>query len=273
MVQLSDDSPLLHGRTLGLKEAQQALRASAKSVELASETTSLYDLSGRVLSRPAVATQDVPPFLNSAVDGYAFSAGTNNHLRVVDTIVAGACVPKLPLTPGTAVRVLTGAPLPVGADTVIMDEDAELRNDQLTINPDLAPGSNARPKGEDIRALDQLYKTGDLIRTVDLARLAAGGIREAHVYRPLKIHVLSSGDELIKGQISDANRWMIQAALPESAFDLCFGDPIPDDLDACINALTDIKADLVITSGGVSIGDRDYLRQAIEQTGYIKFGG
>ncbi len=268
MVQLSDATA---NQSLSLRAAQAALRAAAEPLRGGSQTLPIGALRGRVLSQAVRACCDVPPFTNSAVDGYAFAAGPGPRRRVTGTLAAGDPVPQVSLAPGTAVRVLTGAPLPPGADTVMMDEDAVRDGDQLALDVRLKPGSNARPQGEDLRAEQQLYAAGQIIGALDMARLAAGGLTEASVHRPLKIHVVSSGDELIKGQIGDANRWMIQAAFSEPAFDLSFGTPLPDALDASVAALRQIQADLVLTSGGVSVGERDFLRLAIEQMGQIDF--
>ena len=268
MVQLSQP---VETQGLSLQAAQAALRAAAEPLRGGSQTLPIGALRGRVLSEAVQARCDVPPFANSAVDGYAFAAGPGAWRQVTGTLAAGDPVPQVPLAPGTAMRVLTGAPLPPGADTVMMDEDAVRDGDQLALDARLKPGSNARPQGEDVRAQQRLYPAGHMIRALDMARMAAGGLPEAPVHRPLKIHVVSSGDELIKGQISDANRWMIQAVFHEPAFDLSFGAPLPDALDASVAALRQIQADLVLTSGGVSVGERDFLRQAIEHIGQIDF--
>lgn len=269
MAQLSDDCFAFGGKLASLEVAQASLIASAQQSQ-GGETLPLNQLAGRILAQDLMAARHVPPFHNSAVDGYAYIHGQGPRLSVTQTIAAGA-TPGARLGPQTAMRVLTGAPLPHGADTVIMDEDATLDGGSLTINPALKKGSNWRPKGEDIAAGQVLYPAGHVLRSVDLARLAAAGLQGAVVRKRLKIHILSSGDEIKSGQVVDANRWLLSSVFSAPAFDLHFGSTVGDDLDETLAALNPVDTDLILTSGGVSVGERDVLRHAIEQLGQIEF--
>ncbi len=271
MVQLSSDCFAFGGSVLSLSQAQTALRIAAKPILAPSELCNLDKLAGRVLSKDVFASRDVPPFNNSAVDGYAFAAGSDLSRGIIGTVSAGDEIPAQTLSKNSAMRILTGAPLPSGADTVMMDEDAIIEDNQLAMHAKLGIGSNVRPKGEDITKDEKLYQKGHLVTALDVARLAAGGVRNAEVIRPLKIHVMSSGDEIINDQIIDANRWIIKAVFPESCFELSYGATIADDHDSAVRALKGIDADIVLTSGGVSVGERDFVRGAIEHIGKLEF--
>ena len=271
MAQLSEDCFAFGGQLLSLKQAQQSLIHAAK-ISLDEEFVALDHLPGRILSRQVTARLNVPPFTNSAVDGYAFAHGDGPAATVVGTLAAGAEPPRRALGKGQAMRVLTGAPISAGADTVVMDEDAAWNGEgHLRLPPQLKRGSNVRPLGEDMAADTPLYPAGGRVRALDLARLAAAGVAGAWAHRPMRIHVLSSGDEIHSGQVVDANRWLLATVFAGPAFDLHFGGSVRDDKAASINALKNIDADLIVTSGGVSVGERDFLRDAIEALGAIEF--
>lgn len=270
MAQLTDDCFAFGGKMLSLYEAQDQLSKGAKPRQ--DEVFCALDaLPGRILARDAVSMRHVPPFINSAVDGFAYRAGEGPILTLSGSIVAGQAAPPDTLAPQTAMRVLTGAPMPPGADTVMMDEDAVLNGDQVHIRPELKPGSNVRPQGEDMGKGEKLYAAGARLTGLDVARLAAAGLDGAWVRRPLRIHVLSSGDEIQSGQVADVNRWLIDTVFHGPAFDLTFGGVVPDELEASLIALRGINADLILTSGGVSVGDRDHMRAAIETLGTLAF--
>ena len=255
---------------MSLSQAQAHLRANAPQKQ-AEEFVPLRALVGRILSREIRALTHVPPFLNSAVDGYAYRTGQGGRVPICGQIAAGDPIPP-PHKPKTAVRIFTGAPLPPGSDTVVMDEDAVIADDHVLIPSALQPGSNARAKGEDIRKGQILYPAGHEVRALDLARLVAGGQdKGAWVHQPLRVQILSSGDEIRSGQIADANHWLLRAVFSGPAFDLHFGGVMPDDVSASVSALSALDADLILTSGGVSVGQRDVLRQAIETLGELAF--
>ena len=269
MAQLSDDCFAFDGKPLPLEEAQARLKDLAPQLR-GEDWVPLADLAGRILSRDLVSARSVPPFLNSAVDGYAYAHGQGAPISLRQHVPAGSPLPP-PLALGEAARVLTGAPLPPGTDTVVMDEDAQLEGQLLTVPAALKPGSNARPKGEDLAEGQTLYPAGHGVSALDIGRIAAGGLDGAWVHRPLRLHILSSGDEIRSGQIADANRWLLSAVFPAPAFDLSFGGVVADTPEASHAALQGIEADLILTSGGVSVGERDYLRDAIEALGSLAF--
>lgn len=269
MAQLSDDCFAFGGKPLPLEEAQARLRDSATAIK-EEEWRPVADLAGRILSRDLISERSVPPFLNSAVDGYAYAHGQDTPLKITQHVPAGSPLPPaLPL--GEAARVLTGAPLSPGTDTVVMDEDAQIEEGLLSVPAALKIGSNARPKGEDLAEGQSLYPAGHPLSALDIGRVAAGGLEGAWVRRPLRLHVLSSGDEVLSGQIADANRWLLHAVFPAPAFEVTFGGVIADTPEGSRAALENIHADLVLTSGGVSVGERDYLRDAIEALGSLEF--
>ena len=274
MVQLSEDCFAFGGKPLPLDEAQTylkkiALRLTHKHLTR-EQWRPLADLAGCFTSRELTSKRSVPPFLNAAVDGYAYAHGQDGPLNITQQVPAGSPVPPV-LALGEAARVLTGAPLPPGADTVIMDEDAQLAAGALTVPAALRRGSNVRSEGEDLMQGQRLYPAGHLLSPLDLARLAAGGQNGAWVHRPLRILVLSSGDEIRSGQIVDANRWLLNAVFPKPAFRVRFGGVVADSPEASQAALNNREADLVLTSGGVSVGERDQLRDAIETLGMLEF--
>ena len=269
MAQLTDDCFAFGGTILTLGQAQERLIDLAKPSHR-EEFVRLDHLKDRILSQPLAAQRSVPPFINSAVDGYAYRAGEGPDLTIGPLIAAGESRPA-PLLPGHAARILTGAPLPLGADTVIMDEDAILQGKRVCIRPELEKGSNVRQKGEDFHHEQMLYSTGVLISGLDRARLAAGGIKGAWVRPPLRIGVVSTGDEIHAGQIADANRWLIQAVFSGPAFKMIFAGYVPDDVQVSKEILQSLKVDLILTSGGVSVGDCDKMREAIEDIGTLEF--
>ena len=269
MVQLSDDGFAFGGQLLSLEAAQERLRQGATPIP-GEEWAALEQAAGRILARPVFATRSVPPFLNAAVDGHAYAWGTGPRFTLGATVAAGAQTPP-PLAPGTAVPILTGAPLPAGADTVVMIEDALVTDAEVTVPEALPRGSNARPKGEDIAEGKQLYPQGHSLSALDVARLAAGGAQGAWVKPPLRIQVFSSGEELRNGQIADVNRWLLEAVFAGPAYRLSFGGVVPDSLAASKAALANLETDLILTSGGVSLGTHDFLRQAIESLGHLEF--
>ena len=152
-----------------------------------------------------------------------------------------------------------------------MDEDAQIDGQTLTVPAALKQGANLRPAGEDVAADSLIYAAGHRLTALDCARLAAAGIESASVKAPLRIAILSSGDEIKSGQVLDANRWVLRSVFASPAFDLMYGGVVGDDLGETIAALKDLDADLIITSGGVSVGDRDVLRSALETLGTLNF--
>ncbi|EIC20865.1 molybdopterin molybdotransferase MoeA [Thiorhodovibrio frisius] len=239
---------------------------------------------GRILAKPVVSSIDQPNWDHSAMDGYALR---HADLRrdppewpVSQRIPAGSH--PGPLAPGTAARIFTGAPVPEGADTVVVQEICSQDKDKLYIAPeDLArikPGANIRQRGEDIRAGDHILDPGTKLDPQHLALAASLGAAELQVYRRLRVAILSSGDELVMpgqplqpGQIYNSNRFMLAGLLRALGCEVIDRGMIPDRFEPTLKALREAadQADLVIASGGVSVGEEDHVRPAVEQLGKL----
>jgi molybdopterin molybdotransferase len=263
---------------LTLDEAYRRLVARAHLAE--PETISLADAVGRVLADPKViAAVDVPPFANSAMDGFAVrAADTPGVLRLVGEVAAGAA--ELPtVEPGTTVRIMTGAPLPPGADAVVPVEDAEESDASVSIPGSVLSARHVRAAAHDTRAGDEICLPGALT-PAKVAVLASLGIGSVAVRRRPLVAILSTGDELVgpgeplgPGQIHDANTVALAAAVIEAG-----GEPLvlPRERDeewpiqrALLGAAR--RADLIVTSGGVSVGRHDYVRTVLERGGSLDF--
>jgi molybdopterin molybdotransferase len=263
---------------LPLDEAYRRLLARAHRTD--AERVPLTDAVGRVLVEPkVVAAVDVPPFANSAMDGFALrSSDAPGRLRVVGEVSAGAS--SLPtVEPGTAVRIMTGAPIPPGADTVVPVEEATESDGLVSITEPAPSGRHVRAAAHDTRAGDEICITGALT-PARIGVLASLGIGDVEVRRRPIVAILSTGDELVgpgeplgPGQIHDANGAALTAAVLEAG-----GVPMllprqRDEVRTIESALTDAArgADLVVTSGGVSVGQHDYVRAVLEQRGSLDF--
>jgi molybdopterin molybdotransferase len=241
------------------------------------ERVSLAGARGRVLARPVTATRSLPPFDQAAMDGYALNlgghAGVPLFLPVAGRTEAGD--PPAVLRLGSAHRVMTGAAVPLGADTVVMQEHVTVRGERIRIPPGLDPGTHIRRTGEDIRAGTVVLEAGRVIGWPEIALLAGLGLGEVPVAAPARVAILATGSELAEagddlspGLIFDSNGPMLEALLagPEAAVSAF---RCSDDLDAVTGALTTLagSADIVITSAGMAGGDRDHVRAAIARLG------
>jgi molybdopterin molybdotransferase len=283
MAQLSDDCFAFGGALLSV-EAAQALIADRVPPLGGEESVPLLAARGRVLARDLVAELPLPPFRNAAVDGYAFrhadlAPGEATPLALAGRVAAGGEAP--PVAPGTAVRIFTGAPMPPGADTVLMQEDARLAGGCVMVPPGLAPGANARPAGEDVARGAVALPAGRRLRAPEIGLAAALGRTALPVRPPLRVGVFSTGDELASpgggplgpAQAYDSNRFTLLAllaGLPVAATDLGI---LPDRAEATAEALRAAAGahDLLLTSGGVSTGEEDHVRAAIERGGRLVF--
>ncbi len=246
---------------------------------------------GRILGRDIIADRDVPPTPNSAVDGYAvrfsdLSSETETILPVSGRAAAGHPLNR-PSDVGQAVRIFTGAVMPVGCDTVVMQEDCRLISnpsanspDKISVPPGLRQGNNAREKGEDIRLGTTLLTAGHRMRPQDLGLIASIGHDRLDVFSPLKVAVFSTGDEvhdpgsqLPAGAIYDANRTCLLALLRGLNCRVSDLGILPDDGEIIAQKLGQAAQshDLIITSGGVSVGDEDHVRNAVEAVGGLNF--
>lgn len=282
MAQLSDDCFAFGGKLLAV-EAAAALIAERVPALAETEQVPLRAALGRVLAENLRAPVALPPFFNSAVDGYAFrhadlAAEGETRLLVAGRLQAGARGGVV--APGTAIRIFTGAPMPDGADTVMMQEDAREEGGAVILPPGLKRGANCRPAGEDVALGAAALPQGRRLAPPDLGLAAALGCTSLAVRRKVRVGVFSTGDELAEpgatlgpAQTYDSNRFTLMAllaGLPAEAHDLGI---LPDDRAATARALEQAAAthDLLLTSGGVSTGEADHVKAAIEAGGRLVF--
>lgn len=285
MVQLSDDAFAFGGGLMPIEEALAIVTARVPAVE-GTEQVPLIEADGRVLTGPLLAPIDLPSFDNSAVDGYAVA---HADLRPGETTTMGVAgrVPAghgggFALQPGTAARIFTGAPMPAGSDTVFMQEDVRLLDDgQVVLPAGLARGANRRPQGEDIARGTQAIAAGRRLDPRDLALAAALGVARLDVRRRPKVAVFSTGDEiqepgsapLAPAALYDSNRFSLMAMLARAGCEVTDLGILADRRAEMAERLVAAAAghDLVVTSGGVSTGEEDHVRAAIESSGRLVF--
>ena len=264
---------------LSFEQALERLLAAAQPVtEIRSQP--LTAAAGRVLALAQRSTVAVPPLDNSGMDGYA--------VRSADVTAAGVCLPvsqRIPagtvgtaLQPGSAARIFTGAPVPAGADAVVMQELCEHGDGGVVINHVPRPGENIRRAGEDIAAGAEILRPGIRLRPQDIALAASAGLPELPVYRRVRVGVFFTGDELVQpgeplppGAIYNSNRYALRALLEGLGCAVRDLGTVPDKLPATRDALRRAAADndLIITSGGVSVGEEDHVKAAVEAEGQL----
>ena len=288
MAQLRDDCFAFGGRLVPLDEALSQAALQFKRENLQGDSVALYDALDRLAAHKIESVLAVPPHPNSAVDGYAVRFA-DLHADGVTTLptdgYAAAGDSPEPLPPGHARRILTGAVLPPGADTVFMDEDVlfpdtAANGAAVELPPGLKVGANARAAGEDIRVGDTLLQPGHRIGPADVGRLASVGLKSVTVLPRLQVALFSTGNEirdpgqpLAPGQVFDSNRHALRGLLERAGAmvtDLGILPDDPDRLETALSAASD-TADLILTSGGVSAGDHDVVRHMIERHGEILF--
>ena len=282
MAELSDDCFAFGAELMPVDTALAALRERLVPVT-AVETVGLREAVGRILAEDVVASIDLPPFANSAVDGYAvrhadLAADRHTVLAVASRLPAGAASVRA-LPPGSAIRIFTGAPMPDGADTVMMQEDAEaLPDGRVRLPPGLKRGANARAAGEDVARGSVALERGLILRPQDVGMAAALGLAALPVRTRLRVAVFSTGDELAEPgcrlaahQVFDSNRFTLQAALARLGFAVSDLGILPDRRDAIARALAEAAQhhDLLLTTGGVSTGEEDHVKAAVEAVGRI----
>lgn len=246
------------------------------------EQVALADAAGRVLAIDMIAAMDVPPEANSAMDGYAFrhaDLAAAAALPVSQRIAAGQ-VP-LPLQPGTAARIFTGAILPPGADTVVMQEQCDLAGTQVRLLKIPAAGANVRAAGQDVARGSVLLAAGTRITPPASGVLASLGITRVAVYRRLRVGVLSTGDELLEpgeswraGAIYNSNRPLLTQLLAGWGFSVVDGGRVADTREDTLAALEKMHAtgvDVIMSSGGVSVGEEDHVKAALQARGQLDF--
>lgn len=258
--------------------------AEVVSISVGEETVALKDALGRVLSEDLVSPMNVPPHDNSAVDGYAvFHADLNpdapTQLPVNGRIAAGHPFDRA-AERGEALQIFTGAPMPEAADTVVMQEDTLEADGTVTIKPGIKKGANRRRAGEDISQGAAIIEKGQQLRPQEIGLAASVGFKELPVYKKLRIAVFSTGDEvrdpggeLPVGGIYDSNRYILMTQLQGLGCDVTDLGILPDSLENIQKAL-DLAAadhDVLITSGGVSLGEEDHVKAAVEALGELHF--
>ncbi|MDT8409165.1 MAG: molybdopterin molybdotransferase MoeA [Wenzhouxiangellaceae bacterium] len=270
------DSP-----ALSLEQARERI-LDAVSPVAGSERMPLMQALGRVLSEPVIAGMDVPAHTNSAMDGYALRsadvATAGIRLQQVGTSFAGRPFSGS-VAAGQCVRIMTGAVMPDGADSVVMQERTRVEGEFVVFDQAPASGANVRPAGEDIARGDQVLEPGRWLTAADLGLLASLGFAEVSVRQRPRVAFFSTGDELRPvgqalgaGQIHDSNRYTLFGLLTELGMDLLdlgIVEDTPEALSGALNKAAD--CDAVITTGGVSVGDADYVLEALEKAGSVGF--
>jgi molybdopterin molybdotransferase len=260
---------------LSVDDALAQMLARANPVADIEEVPTL-EATGRVLARAQRSSLDVPPLDNSAMDGYAVRIADGLKLKIGQRIMAGS-VGK-PLEPGTAARIFTGAPIPAGADAVVMQEHCTVDGDRVTLNRTPKPGQWIRRVASDIRKGAEILPTGKRLAPQDTGLAASVGIRTLPVYRKLRLGLFFTGDELVMpgeplapGRIYNSNRFTLRGLA--AAFDCEVHDYgiVPDTLEATREVLRRAarECDVVVTSGGVSVGEADYVKPAVEAEGQL----
>jgi molybdopterin molybdotransferase len=266
--------------TLTVDEALE--RILARITPLDPTEVGLLDALGAILAEDAIADRDVPPFRNSAMDGYAVRGADVTQggvrLRVVGAVAAGS-LPDRAVGAGEAMRIMTGAPMPDGADTVVRVEDTDNGIDVVTITTATPQGVAVRKAGEDLRRGEVVLARGTLLRQAEIGVLASIGRAKVNVVRRPNVAVLSTGDELVDivdepgpGQIRDANRYSLAAAVRATgcaAFELGIARDTADDLRHALGNAA--FGDLIVTSGGVSVGDHDHVKPVVDAMGQMDF--
>ncbi|MBV1790313.1 molybdopterin molybdotransferase MoeA [Marinobacterium sp. D7] len=263
-----------------LAQARQQLLAQAEC-RAARERCSLSAATDRILASDIYAQVDVPPADNSAMDGYAvrlsdLAPNAETRLPVSQRIPAGAA--PLPLAAASVARIFTGAEIPAGADAVVMQEQVRVEGGQVVIPADVRAQQNIRPRGQDLAVGTLVLAAGARLTPVALGVLASIGVAEVEVYKPLRVAILATGDELVEpgaplaaGQIYNSNAYLIRGLLQSLGMQVVELGVIADTAQATESALRQAAdtADLILTTGGVSVGEEDHVKAAIEKLGRI----
>jgi molybdopterin molybdotransferase len=283
MAQLTDDCFAFSGPLMPVADVERLIAERVTPVAEI-ETVSLGDAPGRVVAHDITAPIALPPFDNSAVDGYAvrhadLDAGAETRFAVVDRVTAGRAAEHA-LTRGQAARIFTGAPMPAGADTVFMQEDVRAEGSAVIMPPGLKLGANRRLVGEDVPIGSVILPAGRRLKAQDVALAAAVGLTKLAVRRRVRVAVFSTGDEIVEPgtprpapALFDANRFLLAGLLAQLGAQSTDLGILPDDPQTLARAIARAATDhdLVLTSGGVSTGEADHVRRAVEQVGRLVF--
>jgi molybdopterin molybdotransferase len=283
MAQLTDDCFAFNGPLLPVADAERLIAERIAPVE-GHDSVALRDAQGRVLAGDIIAPVNVPPFDNSAVDGYAVRADGlaqtgETCLAIVDRVAAGHAS-RHAVKAGEAIRIFTGAPMPEGADTVFMQEDCRIEGDCVIVPPGLKLGANRRFAGEDMRVGALALPAGRRLAVQHVALAAALGITKLDVRRRVRVALFSTGDEIVepgsvlpRAALYDSNRYLLAGLLARYGVTVTDLGILTDDPRELARSLAAAAAnhDLVLTSGGVSTGDADHVRDAVEGVGRLVF--
>lgn len=262
-----------------VETALESLLSQATRIT-ATETVDLNKALGRVLAQDIHSQIDVPPFNASAMDGYAINSADidlGTPLPISQRIAAGQ-QPTAALAPASVARIFTGAPLPEAADTVVMQEACSVANDLVTLPDEIKPGQFVRPKGSHVGQGAVIIGQGTKLGAAEIALAASTGIDSFNVYRRLKVALLTTGDELIEpglplksGQIYNANQYMLANMLTALNCEVTSIGPVIDDAAAIKTALEQAaqSCDVIISSGGVSVGEEDHVKAVVESLGRL----
>ena len=260
-----------------MKDFEEALALILAGIEpLEAETVALPEAERRVIAAEAHAAIDLPPFDRTAMDGFAVRAADVSPgavLRVIGDLAAGGAT--LRVAQGEAARISTGAAIPEGADSILKIEDAEVSNGSVTARADVALGLHVRRRGEDLHAGDVLARPGDVLTVPRLSALASAGVATVSVPRRPRVSLIVTGDELLPpgappepGKIYESNSLVVSSLVSAVGADVHRLPPIPDDFEATRAAIeAGLEADILIVSGGVSVGPHDHVKPAFEACG------
>jgi molybdopterin molybdotransferase len=283
MAQLTDDCFAFNGPLLPVAEAEQLIAARVDPIS-GRQRVPLREALGRVLAADIIAPLNLPPFDNSAVDGYAvrgedIDTAREQRLTIVDRVAAGHAAAHA-IRSGEAVRIFTGAPMPAGADTVFMQEDCRIDGAHVIVPPGLSRGANRRLAGEDIGVGAVALRAGRRLSAQGIALAAALGLTAVEVNRRVRVALFSTGDEIAEpgsplagAALYDSNRYLLAAAVARFGAEVTDLGILRDEPKTLARAIAAAAADhdLVLTSGGVSTGEADYVRSAVESIGRIVF--
>ena len=283
MAQLKDDCFAFGGELMPVTDALALLRERI-TIVVDPETVELRSALGRILSADIIADRSVPPHDNSAVDGYAvffedLNADGGTRMPVTGRVAAGHPLDR-PVRRGEAVRIFTGAPMPDGMETVFMEEDCEADGNDVILPAGLKQGANRRKKGEDIEQGSVILKAGQRLRPQELGLAASVGLQELKVMGTLRVAVFSTGDEVCdpsdqapEGSIFDANRYSVMSMLEGMSCHVTDLGILPDDEEIIAVAIGGAAKDhhVIVTSGGVSAGEEDHVKGAVERHGSVDF--
>lgn len=262
-----------------VREALDTLRGRMHCV-VGAEFVPTHSASGRILASPAISTRAHPPFANSAVDGYGFAHASVTSATAELPLQNGRAAAGVPyqgvVESGNALRILTGAAIPSGVDTIILEEDVEVEDNVITFSAGLKLGANCRPAGEDIEDATLLLSPGHKLTAGDIGMLASVGVAEVEVRTQLRVGILSTGDEVVplgasagSSKIYDANRPMLAAILESWGYQVVDLGHVGDDPVAVRDALDKgaATADAVLSTGGASAGDEDHVSATLQDGG------